>query len=82
MKNIQVFNDFDKAVILDHTLRIANNLVPLNLNKIIDFAEDNIDYIYQPHQPMVLLNHQNIINLSLKNSSELKVLLEYIQGKD
>lgn len=37
MKNIHVFNDFDKAVILDHTLRIANNIVPFHLNKIIDF---------------------------------------------
>lgn len=37
MKNIHVFNDFDKAVVLDHTLRIANNTVPFHLNKIIDF---------------------------------------------
>ena len=46
MKNILVFNDFDKAVILDHTLRIANNIVPFHLNKIIDFQEDDIQYIY------------------------------------
>jgi DNA gyrase/topoisomerase IV subunit B len=52
------------------------------LNKIIDFQEENVEYIYQPHTPMYLLNNQNIINLSNKNTSELKKLLKYISGKD
>lgn len=38
--------------------------------------------MYQPHQPLVILNYQNIINISTKNTAELRKLLKYLQEKD
>ena len=79
MKNRHLFNRWDQRYLLDHSLRVGNNIVPFNFNLIVDYQKRNAqdgNSIYSPHQPLQLLHNQNIMNVSAGSSPELLKILK------
>ena len=65
------------------SLSLAVNFVPYDVNRIFDkqakCKPDDILGGYAPHLPIEILGNQNIINISSKNPSELKKILELLE---
>ena len=54
------------------------NFVPFNANLIIDYKAKDLSepYVYPPHMPLEILQNQSMMNMSTKNSTELKKLFD------
>ena len=59
---------------------LALNIVPFNANVIMAYQpkDPTEPYLYSPHQPLEILDYQNMINMSTKNNTELKAILDEI----
>jgi hypothetical protein len=79
MKHANIFTQWDDNYFLNHSLTLANNIIPFNLNEIVNFKkDDDCEYLYAPHLPLSLLGNQNIINTCVKNVAELRKILTNI----
>ena len=80
LKHANIFTKWDDNYFLNHSLRLANNIVPFNLNTVVDFSrKGGCEYFYPPNLPLELLGNQNIINTCVKNVAELRNILSNIQ---
>lgn len=82
-ENRDIFNEWDAQLDLEQQSVIALNIVPFNANLILDYQSNDPDmpYTYAPHQPLDILNNQNIMNLCTKNSAELNLIFSNIEKK-
>lgn len=80
LKHANIFTQWDDNYFLNHSLRLANNIVPFNLNALVHFERSgDCEYFYPPNLPLELLGNQSILNTCIKNVAELRNILHNIQ---
>jgi hypothetical protein len=82
INNAHIFNEYDKTIDLYYALNLAVNFVSYDINRLFDkqgkMMKDDVTGGYAPHLPIEALRSQNCINISSRNPSELKRILNLL----